>query len=192
MFMVPSRMTRLLLRPWRIALQIVSDGCRFPWVGWMQALISLSPCLWGSRALPPLWYRDNPNSSLNMQCFQWRRFQPQSPWPHSRRRHQCTKVILGQLAGCQCRYPAARSWLITVWAVMCLSKRPIICIFILEEEQKWKGSSRSYEASGIFTGHRHILSTPTFPLIRSPPLPIVPRDFSNASFCHTQNSPISH
>ena len=42
---------------WWIAPRTITDGLRFPWVSsWMQASISLSPCLWHTRALPSLWY----------------------------------------------------------------------------------------------------------------------------------------
>ncbi len=40
----------------------------------------------------------------------------------------------------------------------------------------------------VFMGHRHLLSTPTLPLIRLPLLSITPQDFTNASLRHTQNS----
>ena len=61
--------------PWWIAPQTMTDVSRFPWVSWIQASISLSLCLRRTGALPSQWYRDNLDSSLTMQCLQWRRSQ---------------------------------------------------------------------------------------------------------------------
>ena len=44
-FMAPSTTTSSLLPPWWIAPHTMTDGPRFPSLGWTQASISLSPCL---------------------------------------------------------------------------------------------------------------------------------------------------
>ena len=114
-----------------------------------QASISPSHCPQRTRALPSLWHRENLDSSLKMQCLQWRRCQIRCLRPHSPRRRLCTKVSLGHLAGHQNRHPATRSRFITVRAIMYLPKRRIICIlrreaeikrFILIIRSKWRPS----------------------------------------------------
>ena len=45
MLITLSRMSKFLLPPWWIATQTMADGPRFPWIGWMEASISLMPCL---------------------------------------------------------------------------------------------------------------------------------------------------
>ena len=44
-FVAPSITTSSLLHPWWIASHTMTDGPRFPPLGWTQASISLSPCL---------------------------------------------------------------------------------------------------------------------------------------------------
>ena len=51
-------MTRYLLPLWWIAPQTTTDELLFPWVGWMQASIHLSPCPRCTRVLPSQWYRE--------------------------------------------------------------------------------------------------------------------------------------
>ena len=46
-----------------------TDGPRFPSLGWTQASISLSPCLRRTRTRPPLWHRENRDSSLKIQLL---------------------------------------------------------------------------------------------------------------------------
>ena len=52
-----------------IAPHTMTYGPRFPSLGWTQASISLSPCLWHTRTRPSLWYREKRDSSLKIQCL---------------------------------------------------------------------------------------------------------------------------
>ena len=111
----------------------MTDGPRFPSLGWTQASISLSPCLHRTRTRPSLLYRDNQDSSLKIQCLQSHTL---CLLPNSRRRHLCSKVSLGHLAGRRDQYPAARSRLQMVWTDIRLPNRRIICIRRPEAEMK--------------------------------------------------------
>ena len=68
-FMAPSTTTSPLLPPWWIAPHTGTDGPRFPSLGWTQASISLSPCLRRTWTRPSMWYRENRDSSLKIQCL---------------------------------------------------------------------------------------------------------------------------
>ena len=59
--------------PWWIAPQTMTDGPRFPSLGWTQASISLSPCPRRTRTQTSLWYRENRDSSLKIQCLHCQR-----------------------------------------------------------------------------------------------------------------------
>ena len=125
-FMAPSTTTSSLLPPWWIALHTMTDGPRFQSLGWTQASISLSPCLRRTRTRPSLWYRENRDSSLKMQCLHCLRSHALCLLPHSQRRRLCSKVSLGRLAGRQ--YQAARNRLRMVRTDIRLPNRRIICI----------------------------------------------------------------
>ena len=101
-----------------------------------QASISISPCLWRPRTRPSLLYRENRDSSLNIQCIHCLRSQTLCLLHHSRQRRLCSKVSLGHLAGCRNQYPAARSLLRMVRTDICLPNRQIICI----HRRSWSGS----------------------------------------------------
>ena len=77
--------------PWWIAPHTMTDGPRFPSLGWTQALISLSPYLRRTRTRPSLWYRENRDSSLKIQCLHCLRSHTLCLLPHSRRRRLCSK-----------------------------------------------------------------------------------------------------
>ena len=77
----------------------------------MQASISLSPCLRRTQTRPSLWYRENWDSSLKIQCLHYVRSYTLCLLPHSRWRRLCSKMSLGHLAGCRNQYPVARSGL---------------------------------------------------------------------------------
>ena len=106
---VPSNTTSSLLSTWWIAPHTMIDGPQFPSLGWTQALISLFPCLRRTWTRRSLWYRENQDSSLKIQCLHCLRSHTLCLLPHSRRRRLCSKVSLGHLAGCRDQYPAARS-----------------------------------------------------------------------------------
>ena len=145
LFVVPSRMTSLLFPPWCIATQTTTEGPWFPWVGWNQASISLSHCLRGTRALPSLWYGENRDSLMMMQCLQWRRSQTWCLWPHSRKHRLCTKVSLGHLACRRDRQPSARSQFIHVTVRTICQNREISASSA--EEQEWNDSCWPSEAN---------------------------------------------
>ena len=98
-FIAASTMTSSLLPPWWIAPHIMTDGPRFPSLGWTQALISLSPCLRRTWTRPSLWYREDWDSSLKIQCLHYLKSHTLCLLPHLRRCRLCSKVILGHLAG---------------------------------------------------------------------------------------------
>lgn len=127
-FRGPSTTTSSLLPPWWIAPHTMTDGRRFPSVSWTQASISLSPCLRRTRTRPSLWYRENRDSSLKIQCLHCLWSHTLCLLPHSRRRRLCSKVSLGHLAGRRDQYPAARSRLRMVRTDIRLRNRRIICI----------------------------------------------------------------
>ena len=135
LFMAPSTTTSSLLPPWLIAPYTMTDGPRFPSLGWTQASFSPSPCLRRSRTRPSLWYRENRDSSLKIQCLHCLRSHTLCLLPHSRRRRLCSKVSLGHLAGDQ--YPAARSRLRMVRTDIRLPNRRIICIRRRGAAMKW-------------------------------------------------------
>ena len=83
-FMAPSTTTSSLLPPWWIVPHTMIDGPRYPSLGWTQASISLSPCLRRTWTWPPLWYKENRNSSLEIQCVHCLRSHTLCPLPHSR------------------------------------------------------------------------------------------------------------
>ena len=152
-FMAPSTTTSSLLPPWWIAPHTMTDGPRFPSLGWTQASISLSPFLSHTQTQPSLWYWQNRNSSLKIKCLHCLRSHTLCLLPQSRRRHLCSKVSLGHLAGRWDQYPAARNCLRMVRTDIRLPNRRIICIrrwgaemkqFILTIRNSW-GSSRGME-----------------------------------------------
>ena len=67
--MAPSTMTGSLLPPWWIAPHTMTDGTRFPSLGWTQASINSSLCLRHTRTWPSLWNTENRDSSLKIQCL---------------------------------------------------------------------------------------------------------------------------
>ena len=101
------------------------DGPRFPSLGWTQASINLSPCLRRTRTRTSLWYRENGDLSLKIQCLPCH--------THSRRRRLCSKVSLGHLAGRRDPYPAARSHIRMV-------RTNIHLPIITDEEPRWSSS----------------------------------------------------
>ena len=92
---------------WWIAPHTMADRPRFPSLGWTQASTSLSSCLRRSRTRPSLWYRENRDSSLKIQCLHCLRSNILCLLPHSHRRRLCSEVSLGHLAGRRDQYPAA-------------------------------------------------------------------------------------
>ena len=117
----------------------------FPWFGWMQSLINLSDCLRCTQALPSLWYRENLNSSLKMQCLQWRKSQnaPLAPFTMTSPMHQSQSWTFDRTP------ELISSSQESVRAIMCLPKSHIICIltwgaemkrFILTIQCKWWSS----------------------------------------------------
>ena len=123
--------------PWWIAPHTMIDGPRFPSLGWTQASISLSPCLWRTRTRPSLLYRENRDSSLKIQSLHCMRSHTLYLLPHSRWRRLCSKVNLGHLAGCQDQYLVARSCLRMVRPDIRLPNRRIIWIRRRGTEMKW-------------------------------------------------------
>ena len=95
--------------PWWIAPHTMTDGTRFPSLGWTQASTSPSPCLRRTRTRPSLWYRENRDSSLKIQCLHCPRSHTLCLLPHSWQRHLCSKVSPGHLPGRRDQYLAARS-----------------------------------------------------------------------------------
>ena len=126
--MAPSTTTSSLLPLWWIAPQTMTDGPRFPSLGWTQASISLSRCLQRTRTRPSLWYRENWDSSKKIQCLHCLRSYTLCLLPHSQRRRLCSKMSLGHLAGRRDQYPAAKSRLRMVRTDIRLPNRWIICI----------------------------------------------------------------
>ena len=116
----------------------MTDGPRFPSLGWMQALISLPPCLRRTGTPPSLWCRENRDSSLKIQCLHCLRSHTLCLLPHSRRRRLCSKVSLGHLTGRRDQYPVAWSHLRMVRTDIRLPNQLIICIH--NEEPRWSGS----------------------------------------------------
>ena len=119
----------------------------------MQASISLSLCLRRTRTRPSLWYRENRDSSLKIQCLHCLRSYTLCLLPHSWRRCLRSKVSQGHLAGRRDQYLAARSRLRMVRTGIRLPNRRIICIrrrgaktkqFILTIQSSWR-SSRGVE-----------------------------------------------
>ena len=133
----------------------MTDGPRFPSLGWMEASISLSPCLQRTLTRPSLWYKEKQDSSLKNQCLHCLRSHILCLLPHSRRRRLCSKVSLGHLAGHWDQYPAAQSRLRIVRTDIRVPSRQIICIrrqgaemkrFILTIQSSW----RSFRCVEIF------------------------------------------
>ena len=135
--------------PWWIGPHTMTDGPRFPSLGWTETSSSLSPCLWRTRTRPPLWYRQNRDSSLNIQYLHCLRFPTLCLLPYSWRRHLCSRLSLGHLAGRRDQYPVARSRLRMVRTDIRLLNRWIICIrrrgaemkrFMLTIWSSWRSS----------------------------------------------------
>ena len=135
-FMAPSTATSSLLPPWWISPNTMTDGPRFSSLGWTQASISLSPCTWRTGTQTSLWYRENRDSSLMVQCLHCQRSHTLCLLPHSRQHRLCSKVRLGHLAGRRDQYPAARSCLRMVQTDIRLPNGRIICICRWEAEMK--------------------------------------------------------
>ena len=129
-FMAPSTTTSSLLPPWWIAPHTMTDGPRFPSLGCMQASISLFPCLRCTRTQSSLWYRENWDSSLRIQCLHCLRSHTLCLLPHS-------KMSLGHLAGRPDQNLVARSRLQMVRTDTRLPNRRIICIRRRGAEMKW-------------------------------------------------------
>ena len=143
-FMAPSTTTSSLLPPWWVAPHTMTDRPRFPSLGWTQASISLSPCLRRTRTRPSLWYRENRDSSLKIQCLHCLRSHTLCLLLHSRRRFLCSKVSLGYLAERRDQYPAARSSLRMVQIYIRLPNRRMVCNH--RQEPRWSGSSWPFRA----------------------------------------------
>ena len=160
-FMAPSTTTSSLLPSWWVAPHTMTDRPQIPSSGWTQASIGLSPCLRHPRTRPSLWYRENRDSSLKIQCLHCLRSDTLCLLPHSRRRRLCSNVTLGHLAARLDQYPAARSRLRMVRTDIHLPNRRIICICRLRAEMKqfiltiWS-SWRSYCSVVIFIENFHL------------------------------------
>ena len=135
--------------PWWIAPHTMTDGPRFPSLGWRQASISLSLCLRYTRTWPSLWYRENRDSSLKIQRLHCLRSYILRLLPHSRRRRLCSKPRKspGRLAGCRDQYTVARRHVRMVRTDIRLPNRRIICIgrrgtkvkqFVLTIRNSWR------------------------------------------------------
>ena len=171
-FMAPSTTTSSLLPPWWTAPHTRTDRPRFPSLDWTQASINLSPCLRRTRTRPSLWYKENRDSSLKIQCLHCLRSPTLCLLPHSRRRRLCSKVSLGHLAGRRYQNPVARSRLRMVRTDIRLPNRQIICIrrrgaemkrFVLTIRSSWR-SSRAVE--GIIKPPRFCCGRPVSRLHR--------------------------
>ena len=149
--MAPSTTTSPLPPPppWWMAPHTMTAGPRFPSFGWMQASISLSPCLRHTRTRPSLWDRENRDSSLKIQCLYCPGSHTMCLLPHPRQRRLCSKVSLGNLAGRRDQYPVPRTHLRMVPTDIRLPNRRIICIrrrgaemkrFILTIRSSWRSS----------------------------------------------------
>ena len=126
-----------------------------PIIGWTQASISLSPCLRHTRTRPSLWYRENRDSSLKIQCLHFLKSHTLFLLSYSRRCRLCSKVSLGHLAGRRDQYPVARSRLQMVRTDIRLPNRRIICIHRRGAEMKQfvltiRSSWRSFRGVEIF------------------------------------------
>ena len=106
-----------------------------------------------TRTWPSMWYKENRDSSLKIQCLHRLRSHTLCLLPHSRRRRLCSKVSLGHLAGRRDQYPAARSRFQMVRTDIRLPNRRIICLrrrgaemkrFALTIRSSWR-SSRGVE-----------------------------------------------
>ena len=108
---------------------------------------------------PSLWYRENDDSSLKIQCLHFLVSHTLCLLPYSRRRRLCPKVSPGHPAWRRNQYPAARSSLRIVRTDIRLSNRRIICIrrrgaemFVLTIRSSWRSTR------GV--GNFHRTSTP--------------------------------
>ena len=109
--MAPSTTTNSLIPPWWIAPHTMTDGPRFPSLGWTQASISLSPCLRRTRIRPSLWYREKQESSLKIQCLHYLRSHTLCLLPHSRwRRPQSEPMTPRPISGGQKSSPNGSNW----------------------------------------------------------------------------------
>ena len=72
----------------------------------------LWPCHLRTRIRPSVWCNLNRDSSMKIQCRQWRMFQKRWPLAHWRQRRWCIKVSLWHRTGLREWYPAAirRRW----------------------------------------------------------------------------------
>ena len=127
-FMAPSTTTSSLLFPWWIAPHTMTDGSRFPSLGLTQALISLSTCLRRTWTRPSLWYRENRDSSLKIQCLHCLTSHNLCLLPLPRCRRLWSKVNLGHLAGGRDQYLVARSRFRMIRTDICPPNGWIICI----------------------------------------------------------------
>ena len=168
--------------PWWIAPNTMTDGPRSPSLGWMRASISLSPRLWRTANRPSLWFRENRDSSLKIQCFHCLRSHTQCLLPHSRRRRLCSKVSLGPLAGRRDQYLAARSRLRMVRADILLPNRWIICI-----RRQGAVISDYSEQLMVFPWRGDFHRTSTLPLMWSASLSVASQNFAYASLRHPQH-----
>ena len=92
------------------------------------------------------------------------------------------KVSLGHLAGHRGRYPTVRSRVITVWIVICLPKRRIICI------PRWGADMKRLSLLTIRRMWRCSLGVNILCLPHPPSDQVAPTLCCAASLRHTQNS----
>ena len=135
--------------PWWIAPHTMTDGPRFPSLGCTQVSISLSPCLRRTRIQPSLWYKENRDSTLKIQCLHCLSSHTLCLLSHSWRRRLCSKVSLGHMAGRRNQYPAARSrlWMVRTdirlptWRIICIRRRGAeMKRFVLTIRSSWQSS----------------------------------------------------
>ena len=154
----------------------MTDGPRFPWVGWMQASISISPCLRRT------WSHHHYGIGRTWTHWRYSVSSDEDPWLgvsdpiHDDVAH-APKLTSGSRQDTGTG-TAATSRFITVRSVVCLPKR------ILRRGATWNGPSWPYEASECLPRGVY----PALHLIRSTVLFTEAQDFTGESFHHAQNS----
>ena len=172
--------------PWWIAPHTMTDGPRFPSLDWMQASISLSPCLRRTRTRPSMWYRENRDSSLKIQCLHCLRSHTLCLLPHSRWHRLCSKVSLGHLAGRREQYPVARSRLRMVQYDIRLPKS---ADHLHSQTRSWDEAvcSDHSEQLTVFPWRGDFHRTSMLPLMWSASLSVASQNFAYAPLRHPQH-----
>ena len=147
-----------------------------------QSASPLAYSLRRTQTRPSLWYRENRDASVKIQCLHCLRSHTLCLLPRSRQCRLCSKVSLGHLAGHRDQYPVARSHLRIFRTDIRLPN-----LHLQTRSRDEAVRSDHSEQLTVFPWCGHFHWTSTLPLMWSASLSVASQNFAYASLRHPQH-----